>query len=104
MLWEGNPPPLGALHSVGSITVAADGAEMEIATSAPAEVIDLTALESVRVIVHGRQRFFREGLASLLSAESGVTIVASVGTADELERACAELEAEVVLVDLVGAR
>ena len=66
------------------------------------EVIDLTDLEAerVRVIVHCRHRFFREGLASLLAAAPGVTVVATVVTVEELEDACAEFEADVALVDL----
>src|SRR5688500_17804728 len=63
-------------------------------------VIDLTELEAVRVIVHGKQRFFREGLASLLSSEPGVKVVATVVSGAELEHACADFEADVAVVDL----
>jgi DNA-binding NarL/FixJ family response regulator len=67
------------------------------------DVIDLIELEAVNVLVHCRHRFFREGLASLLSAEPRVRVVATVVTVDELERACAEHDADIALVDLVDA-
>ena len=67
------------------------------------DVIDLTAMEAVKVIVQCRQRFFRDGLASLLAAERSVRVVATVVTIDELEQACADQRPDVALVDLVDA-
>ena len=66
------------------------------------EVIDLIELEAERigVIVHCHQRFFREGLASLLDAAPGVTVLATVVTIDELEAACAEHDVDIALIDL----
>src|SRR4051794_2111583 len=55
---------------------------------------------AIRVAVQERQRFFREGLAMVLSTEPDVEVVASVATAAELVTACEADRPDVVLLEV----
>jgi DNA-binding NarL/FixJ family response regulator len=58
---------------------------------------------TIRVIVQCRHRFFREGLASLLSADDIVEMVTTAVSVDDLELQCADNAFDVAIVDLVDA-
>jgi DNA-binding NarL/FixJ family response regulator len=54
------------------------------------------------LVVQDRSRLFREGLASLLAADEGWTVVALCSSPDELRSVCQERHVDVVLAESVG--
>jgi DNA-binding NarL/FixJ family response regulator len=56
-------------------------------------------MEPIRVLLVEDNEVYRDSLAFLLARHEGIEVVGAVGTADAAPRVCAEVEADVAVVD-----
>ena len=56
-------------------------------------------MEPIRVLLVEDNEVYRDSLAFLLARQDGLEVVGAVGTAEAAPPACAELEADVAIVD-----
>lgn len=62
--------------------------------------LESTAFDRLRVLIADDHALFREGLATILSAQADMEVVGQAGTAEEAIRLARELLPEIILLDI----
>jgi DNA-binding NarL/FixJ family response regulator len=57
--------------------------------------------ESIRILIVDDHPVVREGLTAMLTAESGLSVIGAVGTAEQALKTCRELQPDVIILDLL---